>query len=1066
MSSPSGYDDNELFQARVLEAAEAIIADHREVIWREELKRYPKAKPICSCKRSELGQMIVAAFEVKEQLDAVFQEPGAPSLKDVVDDTERYADLYTKRLQSIAVDAFLQQLMTRKLPAERPVGELLHGLLHNADGKLAYAAYYLRHWLDFIETWLKKEPFPQAWLVTCVALRDQHIEYETARFDREIRSRIRQICSQAQQKQSSTGGEMAAKMQVSKLDQAHISAFKTQILEAIAGLPTSRYGWQTIDSLKRIDKTKALLEVKKSEHLEMLAAAQSFYEELEPVFTQQYKAVYGKKKSKGSDNRDAFDKAEYKLHLIMVIIAHLVSRKLPQAQWVGELLCKLLGDTRDLSPARFSSELYLKAWIDFAEQWVAREPLPEAWMKRCADLHTSQQRYAYTSSSRETVRRLALLAGRATAIDPPLVPGDAWSDGLLTDLEAMPPAERAAWINLLEHASLIHGSKPSKKWLKQLGPVLEPIGLDTLVDAVTRWSATLGKPGTVEHLIDYYDEHTNNTLLNGANADVLRGLCWIASARERAAPMLHTTAVVCCKKVRGRLRDEPVANTAIRALASMPCEAGLVQLVQLEQLVRAPKPKKLIAKLIAEVAEREGLDVEVIRQSSVPDFGLVDGVVRMPFDDYLAEVTVVGDKAKLQWIKPDGKATRVIPKAVRETHPDAKEDVKALITQIESVLPAQRRRIEKMMRAETVWPAEAWRRDYLNHRLVSTIARRLIWEIDGTACLYGDGSMRDVAGNEVAVKGEVMLWHPLGRATQEVVDWRQRVEERQVTQPFKQAHREVYIVTDAERNTGIYSNRFGSHILKNATVVALCQTRGWVSGLFGGESGPRLDLPEQGVRVEFWVEPAGEDYTDYGAPKYLATDQVRFYARTVDDGHRIGHDGETNDPLPIEIVPRRALSEAMRDVDLFVGIASVGNDPNWNDGGPDGRYRDYWHNYSFGELNASAETRREILERLIPRLKIADRCFFTKKFLCVKGDRRTYKIHLSSGNILMEPNDEYLCIVEGRGQKGADGVFLPFEGDQRLAIILSKAMLLAEDTLITDRTILSQIGFTHRNDLT
>ena len=40
----------------------------------------------------------------------------------------------------------------------------------------------------------------------------------------------------------------------------------------------------------------------------------------------------------------------------------------------------------------------------------------------------------------------------------------------------------------------------------------------------------------------------------------------------------------------------------------------------------------------------------------------------------------------------------------------------------------------------------------------------------------------------------------------------------------------------------------------------------------------------------------------------------------------------------------------MRDVDLFVGVASVANDPNWNDGGPRGRYVHYWHSQSFGEL--------------------------------------------------------------------------------------------------------------------
>ena len=40
----------------------------------------------------------------------------------------------------------------------------------------------------------------------------------------------------------------------------------------------------------------------------------------------------------------------------------------------------------------------------------------------------------------------------------------------------------------------------------------------------------------------------------------------------------------------------------------------------------------------------------------------------------------------------------------------------------------------------------------------------------------------------------------------------------------------------------------------------------------------------------------------------------------------------------------------------------------------------------------------------------------------------------------------------------ADSVFLPFEGDTGIAIILSKAFLLANDTAIDDHTITSQIN--------
>src|SRR5262249_42325782 len=162
-------------------------------------------------------------------------------------------------------------------------------------------------------------------------------------------------------------------------------------------------------------------------------------------------------------------------------------------------------------------------------------------------------------------------------------------------------------------------------------------------------------------------------------------------------------------------------------------------------------------------------------------------------------------------------------------------------------------------------------------------------------------------------------------------------------------------------------------------------------------------------------------------------------------GYHTGHGQAADAPVPLADIPPLVLSEVMRDVDLFVGVASVGNDPGWSDGGPNGRYVDYWRNYSFGELGETAKTRKEVLGRLIPRLDIAGRCSLGDKFLVVRGDLRTYKIHLGSANILMEPNDQYLCIVPGRSASGGatrEKVFLPFEGDERLAVILSKAFLL------------------------
>ena len=251
--------------------------------------------------------------------------------------------------------------------------------------------------------------------------------------------------------------------------------------------------------------------------------------------------------------------------------------------------------------------------------------------------------------------------------------------------------------------------------------------------------------------------------------------------------------------------------------------------------------------------------------------------------------------------------------------------------------------------------------------------------------------------------------------------------------------------------TSTYSNRFAAHIIRQHQFAALCRERGWryhVQGNWDSHNVPTLPLPRFGLQAEFWVEALGDHGSDESAAgvyMQLATDQVRFT-------------GAEGTPRMLSEVPALVFSEVMRDVDLFVGVTSIGADPTWGDRG-DERARTYWQSYAFGDLTAAANTRREVLAALLPKLKIASRCTLEGKFLKVQGQLHTYKIHLGSANILMEPSGRYLCIVPDRRSAAhpSRSLVLPFEGDSTLSIIISKAILLAGDDRITDEMIVRQI---------
>ncbi len=141
-------------------------------------------------------------------------------------------------------------------------------------------------------------------------------------------------------------------------------------------------------------------------------------------------------------------------------------------------------------------------------------------------------------------------------------------------------------------------------------------------------------------------------------------------------------------------------------------------------------------------------------------------------------------------------------------------------------------------------------------------------------------------------------------------------------------------------------------------------------------------------------------------------------------------------------------------------LSSLGSDPylGLNNTDP---LLGYWREVAFGEKSKTsiADLRKDLLERLLPMTKIAKQCKLEGNYLHVAGKIRSYKVNLGSGNILMEPNDQYLCIVQDSDPKVEKQIWLPFEGgDHILTIILSKAFFLADDDKITDSQILGQMS--------
>lgn len=615
------------------------------------------------------------------------------------------------------------------------------------------------------------------------------------------------------------------------------------------------------------------------------------------------------------------------------------------------------------------------------------------------------------------------------------------------------------WNSIFNLAGTATGSRATKKFEKGLAEIKEVLGKETLR----------------KHLHDFLEAAVNAPIsevkkwppkiyFSDQNTALVKGLVWM-SVGFRDKKTVHLIADLCEKGMKKipacGIASQAVANACFLYLEATPGADVAARLSRLALMIRQKTVKERIQMAIANKAEAAGLSAAELEERVVPDFGLSTGQKSVPFKDYTLEIVLNGPGAVTQtWLRADGTPQKTKPKIVgTDEKLKAKfDEVEKEVSDLKKTATGQRNRIDRLFAEDVCWSLEDLLTYYINHPLVGVLARKLIWNFeqeDGsfTPALFDDDVWKKSDGAQIDPHKakSVRLWHPVESEVDAVLGWRRRLTELGIVQPTKQAYREVYLLTDAERETETYSNRMAGHLVKQHQMSNLMATRGWTYQLMGGfddgldGQNAQKAFSTIALRAEYLIHKnwADENINDMGMMICVGTDQLRFC-------------DQENNPVAMEDVPIRILSETMRDADLFVGVASIGNDPLWRDQGPLPGVREYWDSYAFGVLDAFAETRKEALDAILPRLKISEQAHVDGKYLVVDGKLNTYRIHLGSSNVLISPNDQFICIVP-TGPKGLANVHLPFEGDMRLSVILSKAFLLAEDDKITDRVILEQL---------
>ena len=350
---------------------------------------------------------------------------------------------------------------------------------------------------------------------------------------------------------------------------------------------------------------------------------------------------------------------------------------------------------------------------------------------------------------------------------------------------------------------------------------------------------------------------------------------------------------------------------------------------------------------------------------------------------------------------------KAIPRAVRQ-HPDF-EEISAARRELSQQYAGFRKSFEEAMVTGRGYAASELGMLRSNPVVDDLVERLVVWA--GEEAALG----RDVGPREVRIA------HPVALLSAGLLEsWQRRIFDEKIVQPFKQCFREVYRPLPDEAASD-HSARFAGHQVLVPRAFALLRSRGYSPGR--GEA--RRDWPSAAVQAHFtWGRDRPRlDYhlSDSGRAEPVVTADISF--------HRLLPDGRRGERLAIAAVAPIVYSETMRDADLVVSLAAA------------------------GELGFTSEQtvqfRLALVRQLARILRLSNVAAPEDgSYVVVQGQLATYRIHLGSASVFIEPTGAHL--PPPRPEPTASE-YLPFEElDSRTAEVLRVVVALSRDDEIDD----------------
>ena len=308
----------------------------------------------------------------------------------------------------------------------------------------------------------------------------------------------------------------------------------------------------------------------------------------------------------------------------------------------------------------------------------------------------------------------------------------------------------------------------------------------------------------------------------------------MASGSPRTSCATPTTWVTRCAR-----------QACVDVLAHAGNALAILYLLVVSRRAKRPPIGAAASAALARLAKARRLDLELLADWSVPDFGLAaDGSMtldygprsfRVGFDEHLRPFVREQDGDLMVQLPPPEAGDDL------EKVADAEIAWRRLKRDVSALAALTIERLEEAMTARRAIAATDFTACFKEHRLVGHIARRVVWATTAGATfrIAEDGTLADEDDGLFTMPPDARVWvvHPAMIAADRIARWTERFTDYEILQPLPQLTRPVHRLDEADRGA-LELSRFAGRSLARAGVDGLSRRSG---GASLHELGFRLD---------------------------------------------------------------------------------------------------------------------------------------------------------------------------------------------------------------------------------